>query len=339
MKRPTQEDVARLSGVSRATVSYVLNGRTDGTIRVSDETRRRINDAMRELGYRVNLNARGLKTDRRQLIAVLVPDLGNPFYPILIKGAQTEAHARGYRVLVSDSFSSEEGERDFMDTALDRIADGLILAASYLESSDIKILLESGVFSVGIGPRLDGTGIDRVSIDQQAAVRSLLQHLTARGHSRIAHLTGDRRNINGSVRYDAFLAEMKANGLPVEKSWIVEGDFLREGTARRIEDWFCALPANGRPTALFAANDLMAIEAIKAFQRLGLRVPEDIAVCGFDNIPEAAYVEPPLTTVGHDVEEMGRVAARLLIDRIEEERVEPPELVKLPFELFVRQST
>jgi LacI family transcriptional regulator len=339
MKRATQNDVAKLSGVSRATVSYVLNGRTDGTIRVSDETRRKITDAMRELGYRVNLNARGLKTNRRQLIAVLVPDLGNPFYPMLIKGAQIQAHARGYRLLVSDSFSTEEGERDFMETALDHIADGLILASSYLEGADIRVLLESGILSVGIGPRLSDCGIDSVSIDQHAAVTSLLDHLMSRGHVRIAHLTGDRNNINGKIRYEAYLHVMGMNGLDAQGLSILQGDFLREGTALKVEKWFQALPGDKRPTALFAANDLMAIEAIKAFQKLGLRVPEDIAVCGFDNIPEAAYVEPALTTVGHDVEKMGREAARLLIDRIEGEKADAPQQVSLPFELFVRQST
>jgi DNA-binding LacI/PurR family transcriptional regulator len=338
MKRATQNDVASLAGVSRATVSYVLNGRADGTIRVSDDTRSRIQDAMRELGYRVNLKARGLRTDRSQLVAVLVPDLGNPFYPMLIRGAQQQAHARGYRLLVSDSFSSEEGEREFMETALDHIADGLVLATSYLGQSDVRTLLDDGIPCVGIGPLLDGTGIDTISIDQDSAVRTLIGHLASRGHSRIAHLTGDRNNINGKIRYEAFLREMKARALELDEASVLEGDFLREGTAAKVETWFSSTPPGKRPSALFAANDLMAIEAMKAFRRMGLRIPDDVAVCGFDNIPEAEYVEPPLTTVGFDVESMGREAARLLIDRIESDEAAAPRKAGLPFDLFIRES-
>jgi LacI family transcriptional regulator len=339
MRRATQHDVARHAGVSRATVSYVLNGRTDGTIRVSEETRRKILESIRMLGYRVNLSARSLKTNRNQLIAILVPDLGNPFYPMLIRGAQKKAHASGYRILIVDSFSSEGDEKDFLKMALDHIADGLILDSSYLDGSDIRVLLDADIPSVGIGPRLADVGIDTISIDQPAAVRALIGHLVSRGHSRIAHLAGDYRNINGKIRYEAFLAEMRANGLEVDERHILEGDFLREGTALKVEAWLASMTPAERPSALFAANDLMAIEAIKAIRKSGLRVPEDFAVCGFDNIPEAEYVEPPLTTVGHDVEAMGRDAVALLIDRIEGASEGSGRNIDLPFELLVRKSS
>ncbi len=339
MKRATQNDVARHAGVSRATVSYVLNGRTDGTIRVSDETRQKILDSIRTLGYRVNLTARSLKTSRSQLIAILVPDLGNPFYPMLIRGAQRKAHASGYRILIVDSFSTENDERDFFKMAMDHIADGLILDASYLDKSDIRVLLDAGIPSVGIGPRLAGTGIDTISIDQPAAVHALVAHLVSRGHSRIAHLAGDSNNINGKIRHEAFLREMKAHGLDVDERYILQGDFLREGTAQKVEQWLSSIPSAERPSALFAANDLMAVEAIKAIRDLGLRVPSDFAVCGFDNIPEAEYVEPPLTTIGFDVEAMGREAATLLIDSINSSSKRMPREVGLAFELFARKST
>ncbi len=339
MKRATQNDVARLAGVSRATVSYVLNGRNDGTIRVSDETRKKIVEVMHEIGYRVNMNARGLKTNKSQLIAILVPDLGNPFYPLLIRGAQKQAHSCGYRLLISDSFSSEEGEREFMETALDRSTDGLILDSSYLERTDIKMLLDAGIPSVGIGPRLADSGIDTISIDQRAAIRSLLDHLEYRGHSRIAHLSGDRNNLNGKIRYEVFLQEMKSRGLCVDERYILEGTFLREGIAAKTEKWLASFAPQERPTAIFAANDLMAIEAIKAIQKIGLRIPGDVAVCGFDNIPEAEYVEPPLTSIGFDVESMGKAAAKLLIDRIEGESYDKPQAIGLTFELFARKST
>jgi LacI family transcriptional regulator len=339
MKRATQNDVARLAGVSRATVSYVLNGRTDGTIRVSDETREKILVSMRELDYRVNLNARSLKTNRTQLLAVLVPDLSNPFYPILIRGAQICAHAHGYRILIVDSFSREEDERDFLAMSQDHLADGLILASSYLEGADIHELLETGIPSVGVGPRLFGTGIDTISIDQEMAVRTLLRHLQDKGHRKIAHLTGDLNNVNGRIRLESYRKVMAEFGYPADGDSILEGNFLREHTAGKVEKWFSAFTPSRRPTALFSANDLMAIEAIKALSRIGIRVPEDVAVCGFDNIPEAEYVDPPLTTVGHNVEQMGHTAAKLVIERIEGTRTGDFQQVEMPFALWVRKST
>jgi LacI family transcriptional regulator len=339
MKRATQNDVARLAGVSRATVSYILNGRTDGTIRVSDETRQKILDSIKQLQYRVNLNARSLKTQRTQLISILVPDLSNPFYPMLIRGAQKEAHSRGYRLLIVDSFSSEQEERDFLKMSMDRIADGLILASSYLDAEDIRVLLSEGIPSVGVGPLLVGTGIDTISIDQHEAVDALVDHLIARGHNRIAHLSGDMHNINGRIRYDSFIRRVRERGLELDDAWILQGDFLREGVARKVDEWHASLPTGRRPTALFAANDLMAIEAIKSLRRRGVRIPDDMAVCGFDNIPEAEYVEPPLTTVGFDVEVMGRETAKALIARIEETTDDSPKVMGLPFDLLVRKST
>jgi len=339
MKRATQTDVAKLVGTSRATVSYVLNGRNDGTIRVSEETRRKIIEAIRDLGYRVNLNARSLKTNRTQLIAVLVPDLGNPFYPMLIRGAQIQAKTRGYRILAIDSLASEEGERDFMESAQEHIADGVILDSSYLDAADIDILREGGIPCVGLGPRFADMGIDIISGDQHAAVGALLDHLVSRGHSRIAHLTGDFHNINGRVRHEAFLQGMQAHGLAVDPRYILPGNFLREGTAASVERWLGRFDPSERPSALFAANDLMAIEAIKAIRKSRMQVPQDFAVCGYDNIPEAEYVEPPLTTIGYDIEEMGRQSANLLIDRIEGDNEGEVRKRVPPFTLWVRNST
>lgn len=339
MKRPTQKDVAALAGVSRATVSYVLTGRTDGAIRVSDETRRKVVDSIRKLGYRVNIHARGLRTQRTGLIALLVPDLGNSFYPILIRGAQKRVQADGYRIIVVDSYSNEENERSFVETALHHIADGLIVASSYLDRPDIQVLRDEGIPCIGIGPSLRGAGADTISIDQTAAIHALIAHLVARGHTRIAHLTGDMHNINGRIRHDAFMTEMNVHGLAVEPSQVLAGDFLREGTERKVIDWYSALRPGERPTALFAANDLTAIEAIKAARAMALRVPDDLAVCGFDNIPEAQFIEPHLTTVGLDVESMGLVAAGMLLDRLTGAESGPPREVELDFRLYVRQST
>ncbi len=339
VQRATQKDVARVAAVSRATVSYVLNNRTDGNVRISEQTRRRILTAVEQLGYRVNRSARGLKTRRTQLLAVLVPDLNNPFYPVLIRGAQKAAYDADYRLIISDSFSTSEGEKDFLETALGHIADGLILASFHLDANDIGQLLTKGVPCVGIGPRLWGTGIDVVQTDQHTAVRAIIDHLVSRGRRRIAHIAGDLTTLNGQIRLEAYREALQAYGLPADERLVIQGTFRREGVAARVESYLSAASPEDRPNGLFAANDVMAIEAMKAIQRLGLRIPDDIAVCGIDNIPEAEYVEPPLTTIGNDVELMGREAVRLLTNRIQNGSSEEPICREFPFELIVRESS
>jgi LacI family transcriptional regulator len=339
MERITQEDVAKAAGVTRATVSYVLNDRTNGNVRISEETRLRVLKAVEELGYRVNFNARSLKTNRTQLIAMLVQDLGNPFYPMLIRGAQLAAQEYGYRMIIFDSSASAKGEDDFVDMALHHIADGLLLSSFYLDASDIKTILDDEIPCVGLGPSLIGMGIDVITADQSAAVDGLIDHLVDRGHTRIAHMTGDLDTINGRIRLEAYRKAIAAHGQPPVPEWEVEGNFLREGSAERVLSWYFALPEDRRPSAMFAANDVMAIEATKALRKRGVEIPGQLAVCGYDDIPEAQYVEPALTTVGQDSEAFGREATRLLIERIEKSSAGEPVYKTFPTELHIREST
>ncbi len=328
-----------MAGVSRATVSYVLSKRQDGNIRISDDTRNRILQAVEKLEYRVNVTARGLKTKRTHLLAVLVPDLSNPFYPVLIRGAQKAAYEADHRLIVFDSFSTPEGERDFLEAALHHIADGLILSSFYLEQRDIKHLLASGIPTVGVGPRLWGSGVDVVQTDQLQAVRAVIDHLVSRGRRRIAHIAGDLTTLNGQLRLEGYRLALRVHGLEPNERLVVEGKFRREGIAERVDSFLASFAPGELPDAIFAANDVMAIEAMKAVRRRGYRIPDDIAVCGIDNIPEAEYVEPPLTTIGNDVELMGREAVSMIVDRIRHDSVKDPECREFPFELIERNSS
>lgn len=338
MKRITQEDVAREAGVTRATVSCVLNNRIGGSIRISDETKAKILEVSRRLGYRVNLAARSLQTRRTENLAMLVPDLGNPFYPMQIKGAQIAAHEAGYRLIIFDSSFSIQGEREFLDMALGHVADGVILSAFHLGRDDVRTLLEAGIPCVGLIAGLKGAGIDLVATDQESSVGRLMEYLVSKGHRRIAHLSGDLATANGLIRRDAYRGALAAHGLEARREWEIEGKFQREGVADLVVSWYRSLPAGERPTALFAANDLMAVEAIKALKREGVAVPSRLAVCGIDNIPEAQYVEPALTSVGQDNEAIGRLATHLLIERIESGDLDNPVLKVLPSQLFIRES-
>ena len=189
MSRVTQNDVARAAGVTRAAVSYVLNKRAEGNIRIGEATRKRILEAAASLGYRVNLSARSLKTNRTQLLAMLVPDLGNPFYPMQIRGAQVAAHQAGYRLIIYDSFHRSQGEQEFLEMALHHVADGVLLSSFHLARDDIQALTGEGIGCVGLNEGLSSCGIDLLVTDQARAIDTLGP--SRRGRLKLAPPSGE----------------------------------------------------------------------------------------------------------------------------------------------------
>jgi DNA-binding LacI/PurR family transcriptional regulator len=338
MRTPTQQDVARRAGVSRATVSYIINNRTDGNVRISEETRQRVLQAVKELGYQPNVTARSLRTRRTQLLAIMVPDLTNPFYPQLIRGAQASAEQQDYQILVYDSNDSPARERAFVEAVLRRRVDGVILVAFHLEAHDVAQLTRAGIQVVAIGGRLRTAGVDVVATRERLAVHEVIRHLVSRGHRRIAHLAGPPNTPPGQVRLQGYREGLAEAGIPYDESLVRYGTFQRTGVAELVISLFPSREAEGRPTALFAANDVMAIEAILTLTRRGWRIPEDVAVCGFDNIPEAELITPSLTTVGQDAQALGQRAAELLLERLGSTEQIEVRHVSVPYRLVIRES-
>lgn len=340
-RRPTQEDVARLAGVSRATVSYVINKRTGGNVRISEETRRRVLEAVEELGYQLNVTARSLRTQRTQLMAVMVPDLTNPFYPLLIRGAQAIAEEQDYDILVYDCDDRPAREQAFVDAMLRRWVDGVILIAFHLKAEDVARLTQAGIQVVQVisaGESVGLAGVDVVVPEERGAIFELVRYLTSSGHRRIAHLAGRQDTPPGKVRLQGYREALAEIGIAYDESLVRYGTFRREGIEDLILSLFPQPKREGHPTALFAANDVMAIEAIRVLTRRGWRVPEDVAVCGFDNIPEAEVVVPSLTTVDQDPQFMGRRAAELLLERLDSQEPVKTRDVATPCRLVIRRS-
>jgi len=338
-KRPTQEDVARLAGVSRATVSYVINDRTGGNVRISEETRRRVLEAVEKLGYQPNVTARSLRTRRTQLLSVMVPDLTNAFYPLLIRGAQAVADEQDYQILVYDSNDSPARERAFVSAMLRRWVDGVILVTFHLQAEDVARLTRVGIPVVAVGGRLRTAEVDVVATRERLAVHEVMRHLIGLGHRRIAHMAGPQDTPPGKVRLQGYREALAEAGIPYDESLVRYGTFQRKGVADMVSSLF---PQSGRedhPTALFAANDVMAIEVIRTLIRQGWRVPEDVAVCGFDNVPEAELVVPSLTTIGQDAQAMGQRAAELLLGRLNGQEQTKVHRVSVPYHLMIREST
>lgn len=319
-------------------VSYVINNRSGGNVRISEETRRRVLEVVQRLGYQPNMAARSLRTRRTQLLAVMVPDLTNPFYPMLIRGAQAAAEREDYQILVCDTNDTAAREHAFIDAMLRRRVDGVILVAFHLETADVERLLQAGTQVAAIGGRPRPAGVDIVAPRERLAVHEVMQHLLARGHRRIAHLAGPPDTPPGRVRLQGYREALAEAGIPYDESLVLYGSFQRGGVAELVSSLF-APGREERPTALFVANDVMAIEAMRTLGRLGWRIPEDVAVCGFDNIPEAEFVVPSLTTVDQEAQLIGERAVELLLERLGNQAPAEARHVNIPYRLVIREST
>ncbi|GIX21847.1 MAG: DNA-binding transcriptional regulator CytR [Gammaproteobacteria bacterium] len=320
-------EVARLAGVSVATVSRALSHPE----KVAPATLEKVQAAIAELDYRPNMLARNFRQARAFAIVVLVPDLSNSFFATVIRAIEDRAQQRGYVVLLGDTRDSRVRERSCLRLVETRLADGVIQlsphATAHPDRDEILCVYACGC---------ENTPAPSVRIDNVRAARTVVEHLLALGHRRIGVISGLRDNPHSRDRLKGYKQALRAAGLAFEPSWVAEGDFtLASGleAARRL-----LARREARPTALFCMNDEMAIGALRAAKTLGLEVPKQLSVTGFDDIRYAPYTDPPLTTVAQPAEAMGRAAADLLLDRIEQ-RAGDNELVVLPFEFIVRGST
>ena len=305
-------DVAELAAVSQSTVSRVLSNAGAGGIPISEETAHRIHEAVRQLGYHPNLAARSLRGQTTSLIAMMVADIGNPYYHHMARSVQDVARKHNYDVLLANCDHDPQLEHHFIEGIIRRPVDGVILTPYHLTSEDIDHMVQrTGVQVVVLGQHLENEFVDTVFADDGTASYEAMQWLIhERGHRRIAY-------INTPAEY------------------VHAGDFGIESGERAMRA-LMALPE--RPTAVFACNDLMALGCLMAANDLGLSVPGDVAIIGFDNIPEAARVYPPLTTIAQFPKDMGAQLANALFERIEGTISGPGRSFEIPCRLIVRDS-
>jgi DNA-binding LacI/PurR family transcriptional regulator len=255
---------------------------------------------------------------------------------LLIRGAQQHAEEHGYEILVYDTNDRAAREEAFVNTMLRRRVDGVILVAFHLDAGAVKRLANAGVRVVAVGGRLRDAGVDIVATRERAAAAEALRYLIGCGHRRIAHLAGPQETPPGKVRLQGYREALEAAGIGYDETLVRYGAFQREGAAALALDLLAA--PGERPTAIFAANDVMAIEVIRTLTHRGVRIPEDVAVVGFDNIPEADLVVPSLTTVGQDAQALGEQAAALLLERLDGEEGSEIRHISVPFRLIIRES-
>lgn len=336
-KKPTQADVARRAGVSQATVSYVLNDASDTSVPIV--TRERILLAVEELGYIPNGTARSLRTKKTYTIASAIPDITNPFYPDFERGVQRVAERHGYDLIVYNTNGELEKERKVLHLAQQGRVDGVIVVFFHLRARDLGELLDRDIAVVRlevkkkIGSKFE-LPLDSICVDNAAAARTVVNHLIERNHSRIGMLAGRRGP--REQREIGYRQALETHGLAIDEEMIREGDFTEEGGYYAMRE---LLESGSRPTAIFAANDVMALGAFLAIRESGFRIPEDIALAGFDDTPASRLVSPPLTTITQFQDQLGRRTAELLFDRLNGSAPERGRYEEMPFELLVRDST
>ena len=329
-RRVTIADVALHAGVSKTTVSHVLSGRRP----VAAPTRERVQISIQELGYRPDGLARSLRTRRSHLVALLIPDITNPFYPTLARGLEAGI-GTGYHVVVCNTDSRPTDELEFVEEMCDRRVDGLVLDSFAVSVEQLRDVTGSDVPVVWIGAEAsDHPGIDIVRPDDEQGAYDATMHLVERHRTHIAMIEGIPGS--GEPRNQGYRRALAAAGLRMDRSMIRYGRWTREGGAGAMR----ALLENAEPPdGLFCANDLMAIGALDVLRTHKLGVPDDVAIVGFDDIEAAALVSPPLTSVVNPAFETGRAAGALLMERMTGAYAGPQRAVTLPCRLMVRAST
>ena len=306
----TLADVAEYAGVSASTASRALNGRGE----LSAETRAAVLEAANVLHFEPSHLARSLRTRTTYTVGFVVPDVSSPFYATALKGAQGALEQAGYRVLLMDSSQADDGEVAALRTLLAHRVDGLLLSTVGIDRERFDgLVTRRGIPCVFFDSALEGAGEGTVLLDNARGIELLVDHLVGHGHRRIGLLVGSLRETSGWEWRAAFEDAMRSRGLSVDAGLIDGGQWTREDG---LDATLRILAAEPRPTALVSSSVELALGALLACRKLGLRIPEDVALATFDDAYFAELLDPPLTAVAYDPSEVGLQAAELLVEAI-----------------------
>lgn len=330
----TLRDVARMAGVHPGTASRALNDTTRSLVR--PETVDRVVAAANALGYKPNYLARSFKTRRTRSVGVVIPDINNPLFPPIVLGVEDRLASGGYVTLLANTQNDPERRQRIFEGMLERRVDGLIVATARRQDPGLVEIAAHGVPIVLVNRVVEDRSFSSVSVDDAAGIGMVVEHLVELGHERIGHIAGPQSMSTGHARYRGFLASMAAAGRAVEPSLV---SFAQSFTLAEGERCATALLSlDRRPTAIAAANDMLAIGCLTAVEAAGLRCPQDISVVGFNDMPFMDRLNPPLTTVHIPQYDIGVQAAELLIDELHQPD-RPPESRLVAPSLVVRGST
>ena len=332
-QRFTIVELAKHAGVSRSTASRAINNDPN----VNAETRQRVLEIADKLNYHPNVAARSLAAGRSRILGRVIPVavsalFSDPYFPILIQGISAACNANDHSVMLW--LAEPEQERRMIQQIMhDALIDGVIIASMLMDDILVKSLLERGLPFVLVGRHPTDARVNYVDVDNQDGAREIVTYLLRLGYARVATIPGPHNMIAGADRLEGYKAALRARGITPDPALMVEGDFSEGGGYAAMQ----RLLAHA-PDAVFVASDAMALGALRALREVGKRVPDDIALASFDDMPFAAHTEPPLTTVRQPIHRMGAIAAETLIDVIEH-RDSPPRRIILPTEMVIRASS
>jgi LacI family transcriptional regulator len=332
-KIPSLIDVARRAKVNISTVSRVLNG----TGKIGEETRARVHKVMREVGYKPNRVARRLRTTggTSHLLGLIIPNIQNIFFADLARGVEDVAYRNNFAVLLCNYDEDEARERFYLDVMQSESVDGIILPPIHEHDAAVMKVVKSGLPIVCVDRSLAGGNLDKVEVDNRRGAFEAVAHLIARGHRRIGLIGGPADSSTGRERLNGYKDAHQAAGIPLRSELMRFGDYKQDSGQLRAHE---LLALADPPTALFVCNGLMNAGALEAIASRGLKVPRQIALVGFDELPLASVFNPPLTVVRQPAYEVGKCAAELLLKRIEDPSRPATSLRLLP-ELIVRKSS
>jgi len=323
------QDVAKAAGVSVATVSRYFNEQNT----VSPKTRIKVENAIKQLNYEPSVLGRNLRKTESRLLLVLIPKISNPFYSEIINGIQDMAIGNRYNILLCETDSNPEREAIYFNLVKNKMADGIISMDPAVDVNRLIDLAETHPI-IQCSEYAVESGIPYVTIDHEAAAYQAVKHLIQLGHKDIALLNYDNKFLYARKRELGFKRALEKHGLPFYEDWVIQCEALEfingQMAMRKL------LSNEHRPTAVFAVSDLLAIGVLKELNHTGLHVPKDIALVGFDKISFSNMTHPTLTTIAQPMYEMGKLSAKMLIDKINDKKVES---IILDYELVIREST
>lgn len=329
-RRSTVKDVGALAGVSVATVSRALNGFDS----VDPALKSRVLRAARELGYRPDGLARGLRRQVNTVLGMLIPDIENPFHTAMVRGAEDAAYGAGYLLMLCNTDEDVEKEKAYLDVLLGQNVAGLLLVAADEDLSDVRPLIEWGTPVVAVDRRGHQQLIDAVLVDNIAGSRKATEWLIKHDCTRIATIAGPDRTTTGLERLMGYRQALAAANIPLDENLVVHSDFHVEGGRRAAAQ---LLDQDPRPDAIFVANNQMAVGTVSAMVERGLTVPGDVTISCFDQLPNGLRWSDAIATIEQPAYAMGRTAVQLLVRRIAGLEA-PPSEIRLQPELHEPRS-
>lgn len=332
MDKPTIEDVARLAGVSTATVSRIINKK--GGVR--KKTEQRILNVIQELNYIPNAVARSMVVKNTKTIGVIIPDITNPFFPLVVSGIEQQARDKGYFTILCNTNESPEIEKQLIQVLLERNVDGLIITTADEEGHQLQPIVDRNIPIVAVDRPIKNLELDTVLVGNTDGAYQATRHLALQGHRKIAIIRGPQNTTPGYERFVGYKRALEDYHIPVTDTFIMEGDF-KEDSGYRAAKALHLMPE--RPTAIFSSNNLMTIGCLKALFELDWKLGEQVALIGFDDIDIATFIEPQLTVVSRPMRQLGEVAFEILYEKM---NLSDGEWVKRHYvlspELKIRQS-